>query len=195
MTYSINIINRERCHLIQQNGEGKEIIKDITLKTFFETAQRLGFISGASYMEEDSCIITFDFYGVEKSVHRTYASMLEADCFGTEDLETIIKSFFDTFPEKVYWIKAHAIEVLHRTPQRDCDGKYWRLYTTTTGTENHLHRGFIDTEWSEYQTNQRTALEMLLKQLQGQVIFIKAQLEMQSHAANFLSEIKPLPKS
>ena len=177
MTYSINIINRECCHLIQQDSEGKEIIQDITLKTFFETAQNMGFISGASYMEEDSCIITFDFYGVEKSVHRTYQSMLEADCFGTEDLETIIKSFFDTFPEKVYWIKANATEVLRRTPQRDCDGNDWRLYVTTTGIEKHLHRGFIDTEWSEYQTNQKTALEMLLKQLEGQVVFVKNQLE------------------
>lgn len=43
MTYSLNIINRECCHLIQQDSEGKEIIQDITLKTFFETAQSLGF--------------------------------------------------------------------------------------------------------------------------------------------------------
>lgn len=176
MTYSINIINRECCHLIQQDSDGKETIQDITLKTFFETAQTIGFFPEGNDFEDEACVIVFDFYGIEKSVQRTYVSMLEADCFGTEDLETIIKSFFDTFPEKIYWIKANAIKVLHRTPQRDCDGNDWRLYTTTTGTEKHLHRGFIDTEWSEYQTSQKTALEMLLKQLQGQVAVVKNQL-------------------
>lgn len=178
MTYSINIINREQCHLIQQDSEGKEIIQDIALKTFFETAQALGFLPEAQDFDDDACVIVFDFYGIEKSVQRTYASMMiDNDCFGSEDLETIIKYFFDTFPEKVYWIKSGAIEVLHRTPQRDCDGKDWRLYKTTTGTEKHIHSGFIDTEWSEYQTNQKTALEMLLKQLQGQVAVVKNQLE------------------
>ena len=176
MTYSLNIINRECCHLIQQDREGKEIIQDITLKTFFETAQALGFFPEGQDFEDANCFLVFDLYGVEHTANRTYHSMLEADCFGTEDLEKIIQSFFDTFPEKVYWIKAGAIEVLHRTSQRDCDGKDWRLYTTTTGTEKHLHRGFIDTEWSEYQTNQKTALEMLLKQLQGQVAVVKNQL-------------------
>lgn len=177
MTYSLNIINRECCHLIQQDSEGKEIIQDITLKKFFEAAQSLGFFSGGRNFEDTECDVFFDFYGTERSLARGYQSMLEADCFGIEDTETIIKSFFDTFPEKIYWIKANAIEVLHRTPQRDCDGKDWRLYVTTTGTEKHLHRGFIDTEWSEYQTNQKTALEMLLKQLQGQVAVVKNQLE------------------
>ena len=177
MTYSINIINRECCHLIQQDSEGKEIIRDIALKNFFETAQALGFFPEGEYFEADCCDVRFDFYGVENSMARSYQSMLEADCFGTEDLETIIKSFFDTFPEKVYWIKANAIEVLHRTPQRDCDGKDWRLYTTTTGTTKHLHSGFIDTEWSEYQTSHKTALEMLLKQLQGQIMVVKNQIE------------------
>jgi len=177
MTYSINIINRKQCHLIQHHTEGIAPSKEVSLKTFFETAQSLGFFPEGQDFEDDSCLVVWDFYGVEKSVHRTYASMMDNDCFGTEDLETIIKSFFDTFPEKIYWIKANAIEVLHRTPQRDCDGKDWRLYTTTTGTEKHLHRGFIDTEWSEYQTNQKTALEMLLKQLQGQVLVVKNQLE------------------
>lgn len=177
MTYSINIINRECCHLIQQDSEGKEIIRDIALKNFFETAQSLGFFPEGQDFENDFCIVVWDFYGVEKSVHRTYTSMLDNDCFGTEDLEKIIQSFFDTFPEKIYWIKANAIEVLHRTPQRDFDGKDWRLYTGTTGTEKHLHSGFIDTEWSEYQTNQKKALGMLLKQLQGQMLVIKNQLE------------------
>ena len=177
MTYSINIINRKQCHLIQHHTEGIAPSKEVRLKTFFETAQSLGFFPEGQDFEDDSCLVVWDFYGVEKSVHRTYASMMDNDCFGTEDLETIIKSFFDTFPEKIYWIKANAIEVLHRTPQRDCDGNDWRLYTTTTGTEKHLHRGFIDTEWSEYQTNQKTALEMLLKQLQGQVLVVKNQLE------------------
>ena len=177
MTYSINIINLEQCHLIQQDSEGKEIIQDIALKTFFEKAQELGFLPEAQDFDDEACVIVFDFYGIEKSVQRTYASMMDNDCFGTEDLETIIKSFFDTFPEKVYWIKANATEVLHRTPQRDCDGKDWRLYATTTGSTRHLHRSFIDTEWSEYQTNQKTALEMLLKQLQGQVLVVKNQLE------------------
>lgn len=177
MTYSLNIINRECCHLIQQDSEGKEIIQDIALKTFFETAQSLGFFPEGQDFGDSVCTVVFDFYGDEVSKFRTYQSMLEADCFGTEDLETIIKSFFDTFPEKIYWIKANAIKVLHRTPQRDCDGKDWRLYTTTTGIEKHIHSGFIDTEWSEYQTNQKTALEMLLKQLQGQVAVVKNQLE------------------
>jgi len=177
MTYSLNIINRECCHLIQQDSEGKEIIQDIELKTFFETAQNLGFFPEGEYFEKGFCDVTFDFYGEKQTVPRSYQSMLEADCFGTEDLETIIKSFFDTFPEKVYWIKANGTEVLHRTPQRDCDGNDWRLYATTTGTEKHLHRGFIDTEWSEYQTSQKLALEMLLKQLQGQVMVVKNQLE------------------
>ena len=177
MTYSINIINREQCHLIQQDSEGKEIIQDIALKTFFETAQSLVFFPEAQEFESSTCLISFDFYGDTVERYRTYESLLQADCFGTEDLETIIKSFFDTFPEKIYWIRATAIEVLHRTPQRDCDGKDWRLYTGTNGTTKHLHRGFIDTEWSEYQTNQKTALEMLLKQLQGQMLVVKNQLE------------------
>lgn len=177
MTYSIKIINQECCHLIQQDSEGEKIIQDISLKSFFETAQALGFFPEGQDFEEDSCIVVWDFYGVEKSVHRTYCSMLDNDCFGTKDLETIINSFFDTFPKKIYWIKGGAIEVLHRTPQRDCDGKDWRLYTTTAGTTKHLHRCFIDSEWSEYQTIQKTALEMLLKQLEGQVMVVKNQIE------------------
>lgn len=177
MTYSINIINRECCHLIQQDSEGKEIIEDITLKTFFETAQSLGFFPEGQDFEDESCLVVWDFYGVEKSVHRAYASMLEADCFGTEDLETIIKSFFDTFPEKVYWIQANKIEVLRRTPKAASVDEKWRIYATTTGTTRHVHQGFLDTEWSEYQTSQKTALEMLLKQLQGQVMVVKNQLE------------------
>jgi hypothetical protein len=36
---------------------------------------------------------------------------------------------------------------------------------------------FLDTEWSEYQTNQKTALEMLLKQLEGQVLVVKNRIE------------------
>ena len=177
MTYSIKYSNQVECQLVQQDSEGKEVIQDITHEDFFKTAQQLGFFPEGENFAKTSCLVVWDFYGEVKSVHRSYTSMLEADCFGTEDLETIIKSFFDTFPKKVYWIKANAIEVLHRTPQRDCDGKDWRLYVATTGTEKHLHRGFIDTEWSEYQTNQKTALEMLLKQLQGQVLVVKNQLE------------------
>lgn len=177
MTYSINIINREYCHLIQQDSEGKEIIQYITLKDFFEKAQELGFFTEGQDFEPESCLVVWDFYGVEKSVHRSYKSMLEADCFGTEDLEEIIASFFETFPEKLYWIKANNVEVLHRTPRRDCDGKNWRLYTTTTGETRHIEKGFIDTEWSEFQTSKKTALEMLLKQLEGQVLVVKNQLE------------------
>ena len=177
MTYSINIINHECCNLIQQDSEGKEIIQDITLKTFFETAKALGFFPEGHDFEDQACDVTCDFYGLGRTVTRDYRSMLYNNCFGIEDLEKIIQSFFDTFPEKVYRIKANAIEVLHRTPQRDCDGNDWRLYTTTTGTKDHLYRGFIDSEWSEYQTNQKTALEMLLKKLQGHLLVVKHQLE------------------
>lgn len=177
MTYSITTISSEQCRLIQHDTEGIMPSKYLTLNEFFQAAQSLGLFPEGRNFDAVYCDVTFDFYGEEKTVVRSYRSMLEADCFGTEDLETIIKSFFDTFPEKVYWIQANKIKVLHRTPQRDCDGKDWRLYTTTTGTEQHLHRGFIDTEWSEYQTSQKTALEMLLKQLQRQVIFVKNQLE------------------
>jgi len=178
MIYSINIINCECCHLIQQNSEGKEIIQDIALKTFFETAQTLGFFPEGKDFEEDECNIVWDFYGVEMSVIRSYSSMIKAHCFGTEDLETIIKSFFDTFPERVYWIKCNNIEVLHRTPERDCDGSKWRLYVTANGEQSrHIYMSFLDTEWSEYQTNQKTALEMLLKQLEGQVLVVKNRLE------------------
>jgi len=177
MTYSINIINRECCHLIQKDSEGKEIIQDITLKTFFETAQALGFFPEGQDFEDANCFLVFDLYGVEHTANRTYHSMLEADCFGTEDLEKIIQSFFDTFPEKIYWIQANKIEVLRRTPKTASVDEKWRIYATTTGTTRHVHQGFIDTEWSEYQTNQKTALEMLLKQLQGQVLVVKNQLE------------------
>ena len=177
MTYSINIINRECCHLIQKDSEGKEIIQDITLKTFFETAQALGFFPEGQDFEDANCFLVFDLYGVEHTANRTYHSMLEADCFGTEDLEKIIQSFFDTFPEKVYWIQANKIEVLRRTPKTASVDEKWRIYATTTGTTRHVHQGFLDTEWSEYQTNQKTALEMLLKQLQGQVVVVKNQLE------------------
>jgi hypothetical protein len=178
MFYSINIINRECCHLIQQDSEGKEIILDITLKTFFETAQSLGFFPEGKDFEDDNCDVVFDFYGDERAVNRTYASMMDNDCFGTEDLETIIKSFFDTFPERVYWIKCNNIEVLHHTPERDCDGSKWRLYVTANGEQSrHIYMSFLDTEWSEYQTNQKTALEMLLKQLEGQILVVKNRLE------------------
>jgi hypothetical protein len=176
MTYSINIINRECCHLIQKDGEGKEIIQDIELKTFFEKAQELGHFPEGQDFEDDSCLVVWDFYGVE-SVHRSYQSMLEADCFGTEDLEKIIESFFETFPEKIYWIKANNVEVLHRTQRRDCDGKNWRLYTTTTGETRHIETGFIDTEWSEFQTSQKVAIEMLIKQLEGRIKVLKHRLE------------------
>lgn len=177
MTCSINIEDAANAVIFQETSNEELSSKIITLKTFFETAQSLGSFPEGRNFDSVYCDVTFDFYGEEKTVVRSYASMLEADCFGTEDLETIIKSFFDTFPEKVYWIKANAIEVLHRTPQRDCDGKDWRLYTTTTGTTKHLHSGFIDTEWSEYQTSHKTALEMLLKQLQGQIMVVKNQIE------------------
>ena len=178
MIYSIKYSNQVECQLIQQDSEGKEIIQDITLKTFFETAQSLGFFPEGENFAKTSCLVVWDFYGEVKSVYRSYTSMLEADCFGTEDLETIIKSFFETFPEKVYWVKANAIEVLHRTPERDCDGSKWRLYVTANGEQSrHIYMSFLDTEWSEYQTNQKTALEMLLKQLEGQVLVVKNRLE------------------
>lgn len=175
MTYKI--ISRSCCHLIQQDSEGKEIIQDVTLQTFFEIAQSLGFFPEGQDFQEDSCLVVWDFYGEEKSVHRAYQSMLEADCFGTEDLEKIIQSFFDTFPEKVYWIQANKIEVLHRTPKTSNVNEKCRIYSTTTGTTRHVHQGFLDTEWSEYQTNKKTALEMLLKQLEGQVLVVKNQIE------------------
>lgn len=162
---------------MQQNSEGKETILDITLKEFFEAAQSLGFFPEGKNFEDDNCDVVFDFYGEEKTVVRSYASMLEAECFGTEDLETIIKSFFDTFPERVYWIQSNKIEVLYRTPKTASIDEKWRIYKTTTGTTRHIHQGFLDTEWSEYQTNHKIALEMLLKQLQGQVLVIKNQLE------------------
>lgn len=177
MIYSINIINRECCHLIQQDSEGKEIIQDIALKDLFEKAQELGFFPGGEYFEDDICDVRFDFYGIENSMSRSYQSMLEADCFGTEDLEEIIASFFETFPEKLYWIKANNVEVLHRTPRRDCDGDKWRLYTTTTGETRHIETGFIDTEWSEFQTSQKIAIEILIKQLEGHINVLKHRLE------------------
>lgn len=176
MTYSINIEDAANAVLIQENN-GEETLKSITLKTFFENAQSLGFFPEGENFDAVYCDVTFDFYGEEKTIVRSYASMLEADCFGTEDLEKIIMSFFDTFPERVYWVRYNTIQVLFRTPQRDCDGKDWRLYSTTTGTTNHLHSGFIDTEWSEFQTSKKTALEILLKQLEGQVLVVKNQLE------------------
>lgn len=175
MTYSINIINHEQCHLIQQDSEGKEIIKDISLKTFFETAQALGFFPEGHDFEDRSCDVTFDFYGLERTVTRDYGSMLTADCFGTEDLETIIKSFFDTFPQKLYWIKANSIQTLTALPMTE--NSEWRTYVATSGESKHLHKSFINTEWSEYQTSKKTALEMLLKQLEGQVMVVKNQLE------------------
>lgn len=177
MTYSINTINHECCQLIQQDSEGKEIIRDITLKTFFETAQAMGFFPEGHDFEDRACNVTFDFYGLERTVTRDYGSMLYNDCFGTEDLVEIIMSFFETFPEKIYWIKSYSIEVLHRTPKRDFEGENWRLYTTTNGVSRHLEKGFIDTEWSEFQSNKKTALQMLLKQLEGQVLVVKNQLE------------------
>ena len=177
MTYSINIINSECCHLIQQDSEGKEIILDITLKAFFETAQSMGFFQEGQDFEDDSCLVVWDFYGVEKSVYRSYQSMLEADCFGTEDLKKIIESFFETFPEKLFWIKANNVEVLHRTPRRDCDGDKWRLYTTTAGETRHIETGFIDTEWSEFQTSQKVAIEILIKQLEGHIKVLQHRLE------------------
>lgn len=177
MIYSINIINRECCHLIQQDSEGKEIIQDIALKDLFEKAQELGLFAEGHYFESDSCLVIWDFYGVEKSVHRSYQSMLEADCFGSEDLEKLIASFFETFPEKLYWIKANNIETLHLTPRRDCDGDKWRLYTTVNDETRHIHIGFIDTEWSEFQTSQKTAIEILIKQLEGHLKVLNHRLE------------------
>jgi len=177
MIYSINIINQEQCHLIQQDSEGKEIIRDIALKTLFETAQSLGFFPEGQDFENSLCCIRFDLYGDTVEKIRTYESLLQADCFGTEDLETIIKSFFETFPEKIYWIQANKIEVLHRTQKTKSLHENWRLYKTTKGITQHIEKGFIDTEWSEFQTSKKTALEMLLKQLEGQVLVINHQLE------------------
>lgn len=180
MTYSYQIQDNSAVLLIQEFGEGKnnqENTKEITLKDFFETAQALGFFPEGHDFLDTMCDITFDFYGKSITKNRSYQSMLEADCFGAEDLKKIIMSFFETFPKKLFWVKTNAVEVLYLVPRRDCDSKDWRLYTTTTGTEKYLHSGFIDTEWSEYQTNQKTALEMLLKQLQGQVAVVKNQLE------------------
>lgn len=177
MTYSINIINLEQCHLIQQDSEGKQEIKDISLKDFFEQAHSLGFFPEGKDFENDSCLVVWDFYGVEKSVKRSYTSMLEADCFSTEDLQEIITSFFETFPEKLYWIKANNVEVLHRTPRRECDGKNWRLYATTAGETRHIETGFIDTEWSEFQTSQKVAIEILIKQLEGHIKVLNHRLE------------------
>ena len=162
--------------MIQEN-DGVETSKGITLKTFFETAQNIGLFPEGKNFDAVYCDVTFDFYGEEKTIVRSYASLLEADCFGTEDLEKIIVSFFDTFPEKIYWIQANKIEVLHRTPKTASVDEKWRIYATTTGTTRHVHKGFLDTEWSEYQTNKKTALEMLLKQLEGQVLVVKNQLE------------------
>lgn len=175
MTYSINT-NDGMAVLIQENN-GEETVRGIPINEFFQAAQRLGFFPEGRNFDAVYCDVTFDFYGEEKTVVRSYQSMLEADCFGSEDLEKIIQSFFETFPEKLFWVKTNAVEVLYLVPRRDCDSKDWRLYTTTTGTEKYLHSGFIDTEWSEYQTNRKTALEMLLKQLQGQVAVVKNQLE------------------
>ncbi len=174
MAYSIN---KDLGYIIQQDSEGKQEIKDIGLMDFFEAAQSLGFFPEGRNFNADYCDVTFDFYGVEKTITRSYASMLEADCFGTEDLETIIKSFFDTFPEKIYWIKANNVEVLHRTPRRECDGKNWRLYTTTAGETRHIETGFIDTEWSEFQTSQKVAIEILIKQLEGHIKVLNHRLE------------------
>lgn len=177
MTYSINIINSEQCHLIQQDNEGKEIIQDIAMKDFFEAAQSLGFFHNSHSFLSNKCSIVCDFYGLEKTIQRTYQSMLEADCFGTEDLEKIIASFFENFPEKLYWIKANNVEVLHRTPRRECDGDKWRLYSTTDEETRHIHTSFIDTEWSEFQTSQKVAIEILIKQLEGHIKVLKHRLE------------------
>lgn len=180
MTYSYQIQDASTILLIQEFGEGKdnqENTKEISLKDFFEAAQRLGFFPEGHDFLDTMCDITFDFYGKSITKNRSYQSMLEADCFGTEDLENIIKSFFDTFPEKVYWINANKIEVLHRTPKTTILHEKWRLYKTTKGITQHIEKGFIDTEWSEFQTSKKAALEMLLKQLEGQVSAVKNQLK------------------
>jgi len=177
MTYSINIINRQMCQIIQEDSEGKESTHSVSLKSFFEAAQSLGFLPEAQDFDFDSCVIVFDFYGIEKSVKRTYVSMMDNDCFGTEDLQEIIASFFESFPEKLYWIKANNVEVLHRTPRRECDGKNWRLYTTTAGETQHIETGFIDTEWSEFQTSQKVAIKILIKQLEGHIKVLSHRLE------------------
>lgn len=180
MTYSYQIQDASTILLIQEFGEGKdnqENTKEITLKDFFEAAQRLGFFPEGHDFLDTMCDITFDFYGKSITKNRSYQSMLEADCFGTEDLKKIIMSFFETFPKKLFWVKTNAVEVLYLVPRRDCDAENWRLYKTTKGITQHIEKGFIDTEWSEYQTNRKTALEMLLKQLQGQIAVVKNQLE------------------
>ena len=177
MNYSINVINHECCHLIQQDSEGKEIIRDIALKDLFEKAQELGFFPEGHDFEDRACDVTFDFYGFERTVTRDYGSMLYNDCFGTEDLQKIIESFFETFPQKLYWIKANKVEVLHRTPRRECDDKNWRLYVTTVGEKRHISLSFIDTEWSEYQTSKKRAIEILIKELKGHLLVLEHNLE------------------
>lgn len=175
MTYSIQI-DDPSIILVQENN-GTEHSKTIRMSDFFQAAQSLGFFPEGRNFANRCCDVTFDFYGEEKTVVRTYQSMLEADCFGTEDLQEIIESFFETFPEKLYWIKANNVEVLHRTPRRECDGKNWRLYTTTTGETRHIETGFIDTEWSEFQTSQKAAIEILIKQMEGHIKVLNHRLE------------------
>jgi len=177
MTYSINIEDAVNAVIFQETSNEELSSKIITLKSFFEAAQSLGFFHNAHSFISNKCSIVCDFYGVEKTIQRTYQSMLEADCFGTEDLQEIISSFFETFPEKLYWIKANNVEVLHRTQRRECDGKNWRLYTTTTGETRHIETGFIDTEWSEFQTSQKVAIEILIKQLEGHIKVLNHRFE------------------
>ena len=175
MTYSIQT-GYTSAVLVQENN-GDESTKEVSLSDFFQAAQSLGFFPEGQFFQDAECMVVFDFYGVERAVERSYQSMLEADCFGTEDLETIIKSFFDTFPEKLYWIKANNVEVLHRTPRRECDGKNWRLYATTADETRHIETGFIDTDWSEFQTSQKVAIEILIKQLEGHIKVLNHRLE------------------
>jgi len=173
MTYSIQM-GYTSAILIQENN-GDESTKEVSLSDFFQEAQSLGFFPEGRNFATRCCDVTFDFYGKEKTIVRTYQSMLEADCFGTEDLEKIIKSFFDTFPQKLYWVKENSVKTLTALPMNE--NSEWRTYMDTSGESKHLHKSFINTEWSEYQTSKKTALEMLVKHLEYQLMVVKNQIE------------------
>ena len=180
LAYSIQIKDTETAIITKQDDNGLEVSRDVTLKELFESAQRLGFFSCGSYFQNHSCTVTFEHDGTGETSRKIalYSDMLNADVFGSDDLQEIIEEIFtlELFPVSIWYANPTTLKAERlRRVKHVCDTEAMKGYVGSSGQYNVIGDR-IGAQWSEFQASQKRALEIVLVHLQGQEDFIKKEI-------------------
>jgi len=179
MTYSIEIKDTETAIITKQDDNGLEVSRDVTLKELFESAERLNIFNGGYCFCEDSCRFEYeDEYGKVWRKTIIYADYINTDQFGSDGLQEIIEEIFtlELFPVAIWYANPTTLKAERlRREKHILDTEEMKGYIGSSGQYNVIGER-IGAEWSEFQSSQKRALEIVLVHLQGKEDFIKKEI-------------------